>query len=226
MSSASASANRPTVVVLAAGGGSRFPGDIDKLEQNLGGRCVLSRTLEAAVASRLPLVVVTVAALVDCARNIVASRDIVLVPPVGSASREPLGFGYSIAAGVSARAQAAGWILLPGDMPMVAPESLCAVAEALTRTPVAYAQYKGRSGWPVGLGGELYSELVRMTGDEGPRRLLVRYPSTPVEVPDPGVLVDINTQADLDRVRDGLLTVAAAHDPSHKAVPFGQPHEA
>lgn len=191
----------PTVVVLAAGGGSRFKGTGPKLGQSFGAASVLAHTLEAVVSSGMPVVVVTVAPLVELARSIVASRDIVLLPPVGSASREPLGEGFSIAAGVSARPHAPGWLILPGDMPLVRPETLRAVAHALDSAPVAYAQHRGRQGFPVGLSAELYSELVLLSGDEGLRRMLVRYPSNAVDVFDPGVLDDINTAADLDRMR-------------------------
>jgi molybdenum cofactor cytidylyltransferase len=53
----------------------------------------------------------------------------------------------------------------------------------------------------VGFGTELYSELVRLSGDEGARRLVARYPAHGVEVDDPGVLLDVDTVADLERVR-------------------------
>ncbi|MEX8494805.1 NTP transferase domain-containing protein, partial [Sphaerotilus sp.] len=191
----------PTVVVLAAGSGSRYKGTGPKLAQLLGDASVLSHTLDAVVSSGLPLVVVTVASLVDVASSIVASRDIVLLPPVGSASREPLGEGFSIAAGVSARPHVPGWLILPGDMPLVRPETLRLVARAIDSAPVAYAQHRGRQGFPVGLSAELYSELVLLSGDEGLRRVLGRYPSNAVEVSDPGVLDDINTAADLERLR-------------------------
>jgi molybdenum cofactor cytidylyltransferase len=131
----------PTVVVLAAGGGTRFDGDGPKLGQRLGAASVLGHTLGAVVSAGLPLVVVTVAALVDAARSVVASRDIVLLPPVGSASREPLGVGFSIAAGVGARPHVPGWLILPGDMPLVQPQTLRQVARALDTAPVAYAQH-------------------------------------------------------------------------------------
>ncbi|WP_338413139.1 NTP transferase domain-containing protein [uncultured Sphaerotilus sp.] len=211
----------PTVVVLAAGGGARFEGAGPKLGQTLGPASVLAHTLDAVVSAGLPLVVVTVAALVDVARSVVASRDIVLLPPVGSASREPLGVGFSIAAGVGARPHVPGWLILPGDMPLVRPQTLRAVGRALDSAPVAYAQYRGRQGFPVGLSAELYSELVLLSGEEGLRRLLARYPSNAVEVDDPGVLQDINTTADLERLRASSTVLAW-----QQAVSAGQPNEA
>jgi molybdenum cofactor cytidylyltransferase len=105
--------------------------------------------------------------------------------------------GDSIAAGVSIHASAGGWLVLPGDMPLVRPDSLRAVAEALDQQPIAFPQYRGRRGSPVGFAAELFSELMMLTGDEGARRLLARYPTIAVEVDDPGVLFDIDTVDDL-----------------------------
>jgi molybdenum cofactor cytidylyltransferase len=198
---------QPVVVVLAAGRGSRFAGDGHKLTQTLGSASVLTTTLGHVVASGLPLVVVTTAALVAQVQAVVAARDIVLLPPVGSATREPLGMGYSIAAGVGARSQASSWLIMPGDMPLVQPSTLRAVARALTHHPVAYVQHLGRRGHPVGFSSELYSELVTLTGDEGARRLLARYPAHPVEIDDPGVLVDVDTEADLALARKAQALV-------------------
>ncbi|MFO1277476.1 MAG: nucleotidyltransferase family protein [Sphaerotilus natans] len=213
----------PTVVVLAAGAGRRFAGTTPKLASPLGRASVLAHTLEAVLGSGLPLVVVTVAPLVGLVREVVASRDIVLLPPVGSASREPLGAGYSIAAGVTARAQACGWLVLPGDMPRVRPQTLQLMARAVGQgaAPIACAQHLGRAGHPVGLAAEMYNELSRLSGDQGLRRLLARYPSFPVETGDPGVLIDIDTREDLER-----LIAAEPAFSVRQPVPLGQVDQA
>lgn len=212
---------RPAVIVLAAGRGSRFAGPGHKLVQNLASSTVLGSTLRHAVASQLPVVVVTTAALAELACQHVASRDVVVLPSADGGSAEPLGMGYSIAAGVAARAHASGWLVLPGDMPMVRPATLQAVARALANHPVAYAQHRGRRGHPVGFAAELYSELVVLSGDEGARRLLARYPASPVEVDDPGVLVDVDTEADLAQLRE-----AAGPAPAIEALPVEHPPRA
>ena len=54
---------------------------------------------------------------------------------------------------------------------------------------------------------ELFSELVQLTGDEGARRLMARYPSQGIEVDDPGVLVDVDTVDDLAAVRAVCLAL-------------------
>ena len=195
--------SRPAVIVLAAGRGSRFLGPDHKLAQSLGSLSVLGTTLRQAIASQLPVIVVTTEPLAAVARRSVAARDVVLVPEFGSAGQAGLGMGYSIAAGVLARPDASGWLILPGDMPRIQPDTLQRVARELASHAVAFAQYKGRRGHPVGFAGELYSELVALTGDEGARRVIARYPAFAVNVDDPGVLVDVDTLADLDSVRRG-----------------------
>ena len=201
-------AAQPTVIVLAAGLGSRFSGSGHKLEQLLaddarGGDAasVLSLTLRNAIQSRLPLLVVTTAELAPLAHEDVAARDVLVVPK--AAPVRGRGMGDSIAAGVAARATSPGWLLLPADMPRVKAGTLQAVAQALSGHSVAFAQHQGRRGHPVAFSPELYSELIALTGDEGARRLVARYPSFAVDVNDPGVLVDIDTSEDLQEQRNG-----------------------
>jgi molybdenum cofactor cytidylyltransferase len=200
----------PVVIVLAAGLGSRFGAPEHKLAQHLGATTVLGSSLRCAIASQMPVVVVTTEALADGARRHVASRDVVVLPPVGTPGAHRLGMGYSISAGVAARPNATGWLVLPGDMPAVQTPTLLAVAAALADHPVAYAQHRGRRGHPVGFAAELYSELVTLSGDEGARRLLARYPAHGVEVDDPGVLIDVDTPADLENLRELQARGAAA----------------
>lgn len=198
----------PAVIVLAAGRGSRFLGSDHKLAQRLGSATVLGATLRHAIASQLPVVVVTTSAFADLARRSVAARDVVVLPDVGNGENPLLGMGYSIGAGVGARPEASGWIVLPGDMPLVLPSTIQAVARELATHPIVYAQHKGRRGHPVGFATELYSELATLAGDEGARRLVARYPALGLEVDDPGVLIDVDTEADLEHLRSALPPLA------------------
>ena len=186
--------NEPAVVVLAAGAGSRYHGTRHKLSEQLGGDSVLVRTLRNAIASEMSVVLVISEALIAEAKGLVAAADMVVVDP---RSQTSWGMGDSIAAGVSIHASATGWLMLPADMPLVRPGSLRAVAAALDQQPIAFAQYRGRRGHPVGFAAELFSELVMLKGDEGARRLLARYPTAAVELDDAGVLFDIDTIDDL-----------------------------
>ncbi|MDB5732286.1 MAG: hypothetical protein JWQ03_2181, partial [Variovorax sp.] len=85
----------PVVLVLASGRGERFRasgGTLHKLQAPLAGRAVLERTLDAVRASGLPW------HLEDAGHP---------------------GMGDSIAAAVRATAEAGGWLVLPGDLPLV-----------------------------------------------------------------------------------------------------------
>ena len=59
----------------------------------------------------------------------------------------------------------------------------------------------------MGFAAELYPELTALSGDEGARRIVARYPAFPVELDDAGILVDIDTEGDLEALRK---SVAAA----------------
>ena len=210
--------SRVVVLVLAAGQGSRFGPGGHKLSQKLGSSTVLGTTLGQAVISQLSVVVVTTAALAALAQQTVAASDLVVIPEVNTTrnNKDPthpngqpnLGMGYSIAHGVLARPQAAGWLVLPGDMPMVQAATLQAVAAQLEHHAVVYAQHLGRRGHPVGFAAELYSELVALQGDEGARRLIARYAAHAVDVQDQGVLMDVDTPVDLEHARQSHAAIA------------------
>lgn len=209
----------PVVLVLAAGRGARFHGVGHKLIQALDGATVLETTLRHAVASGLPVVVVTtkaLAALAVC--GAARAIDVVVLPDAfdGADDVRPnrprhvdgdnhvapsLGMGDSIAAGVCAHPNAAGWLVLPADMPRVRPATLRAVADGLASHPVSYACYRGQRGHPVAFANVLYPELAALRGDQGARGLLARHPTRCVEVDDPGVLVDVDTLEDLANLR-------------------------
>ncbi len=205
------------VIVLAAGPGSRFdaPAAGHKLLQPLGPLSVLGTTLSNALASGLPVVLVASAALAGEAQRLLAARDVVVAPDGGPSSSQ--GLGDSMALGVSVRPHARGWVMLPGDMPMVQPATIRAVAAELLQHTVAYPQHAGRAGRPVGYAAELYSELMALKGDDAARRLAVRYPACAVEVHDPGVLLDVDTVDELQAMRArlplwGAQTASSPHN--------------
>lgn len=195
----------PTIVVLAAGPGRRFGAGAHKLTQVLGGRPVLVATLQHALKTGWPVCVVLTPPLLPLARPWIATRDLVVLDDAEAAR----GLGRSIAAGVAAQADAAGWVALPADMPLVRPETLRAVGLALAEHPVAYAQHQGRACHPQAFAAELFSDLIELQGEAGARRLLARYPAAAVDVDDPGVLLDVDTEADLAAARAALEREAA-----------------
>ncbi|MCB1889728.1 MAG: nucleotidyltransferase family protein [Rhodocyclaceae bacterium] len=110
------------------------------------------------------------------------------------------GMGHSLAAGVRARRDAAGWLVALADMPFVRPETHRVVRDALLAgASVARACHGGRPGHPVGFDARWGDSLAALTGDVGARELVRRAGAARVdcEVPDPGCLRDVDRPADL-----------------------------
>jgi CTP:molybdopterin cytidylyltransferase MocA len=181
----------PLAVVLAAGAGSRFTGAGHKLLAEVGGRAVVRRAVDAAVASGLPTVVVVGA--VDLA-EVLADLDIGVIQN----RRWAEGQATSLAAAVgAARAGDHDAVVVGlGDQPFLSPSAWRAVAAS--PAPVAVATYGGRRGQPVRLAAEVWDDLPT-TGDEGARRLLAGSAHLVAEVACEGHPADIDTQEDLRR---------------------------
>ena len=111
------------------------------------------------------------------------------------------GMGRSLAFGVSATAQARGWVIALADMPWVAPGSIEAVARRLEAGAALVAtSHRGQRGHPVGFGAAYRAALVALDGDRGARELVQAADGLLelIEVDDPGVLRDVDSPADLD----------------------------
>jgi molybdenum cofactor cytidylyltransferase len=175
---------QPVVLVLASGRGERFMasgGSGSKLHALLGGKPVLERTLDAVRASGLPW-------------------------HVEDAGHE--GMGDSIAAAVRATRDAPGWLILPGDLPLVRPETLRAVAAALSDHAVVLAHYRGQRGHPVAFAASCRDALLLLHGAQG-ATLVVRAqalvnPIAQLELDDPGIVTDIDTVQDLANAERSL----------------------
>jgi gluconokinase len=104
-----------------------------------------------------------------------------------------LGMGHTLACGVAARPQAAGWLVALADMPALAPATIATVAACIVAGDAAAApMHDGQRGHPVGFGRACHAELLALTGDSGARSVLSAHPPRLVPVDDPGCLLDID----------------------------------
>jgi len=164
---------QPVVLVLASGKGERFRasgGSGSKLQALLAGKPVLEHTLAAVQASGLPF----------------------HVEDAGHA-----GMGDSIAAAVRATRDAPGWLILPGDLPLVQPSTLRAVAAALQQHPVVAPVYRGQRGHPVGFAAPCGPQLVALEGHQGATPVVRAWGALELGAEDAGVVTDIDTVEDL-----------------------------
>jgi molybdenum cofactor cytidylyltransferase len=180
--------NGPVVIVLAAGRGRRFRasgGAGSKLQADLHGQPVLDHVLAAIERSGLD-------------HHVVHSAD-------GD------GMADSIAAGVRATATASGWLILPGDLPLISAPSLNRVAQALAQQPVVVPTFEGSRGHPVGFAPECFTALAALSGEAGGAAVVEGYcregRALLLPLDDPGILTDVDTLDDLQRIQ-ALLAAA------------------
>lgn len=188
------------VLVLAAGRGQRFTasgGSTHKLQAPLLGKPVLQHVLDTVDQAGLQAHVVR---------------------PSGAGTA---GMGDSIALGVSATPQATGWLILPGDMPLVRASTLREVAQTLLTSKGCAAVQpvcNGITGHPVAFSAECGTALKQLTGDQGARAVLqqLRKEGRVLQLPvdDPGILQDIDTLDDLHRAQKMLAQGVSALQPS------------
>lgn len=119
------------------------------------------------------------------------------------APRAGEGMGASLAAGVAATADSAGWLIALADMPRVQAATIAAVIAALRNgAAIAAPVYRGERGHPVGFSAKFGARLQALTGDSGARSLLGEYAAELVHVDceDPGILLDVDHPVDLRRL--------------------------
>ena len=108
--------------------------------------------------------------------------------------------GASLACGVTAAADADGWVMALADMPWIAAATIRAIAEAIASgADIAAPSYRGERGHPVGFSRRHCQALASLTGDAGARWIIERHLDrlTWVDVDDPGVLRDVDTRDQL-----------------------------
>jgi len=170
-----------------------------KLLALVDGESLLDRTLTSLLNAGVTTIVVVLSPEADlgAVRCLQDSRVHRVVNPDPSR-----GMFSSIQTGLAAAAAAGGdpVLVLPADMPFVAPATVRLVADECVRVnqPVV-ATRGGRRGHPLALPGRLVSQLVSQSATHSLKDALARLgvESIHLEVDDGGVLRDVDVPADL-----------------------------
>ncbi len=83
------------------------------------------------------------------------------------------------------------------DMPWISAATYTRVTQAAQIHAIVVPTFKGRRGHPVALQRHLWPALAELDGDVGARTIVQRHPVHEIEIPDPGILRDVDVPADL-----------------------------
>ncbi|APW96898.1 molybdenum cofactor cytidylyltransferase [Halobiforma lacisalsi AJ5] len=189
-------------VVLAAGRGTRFA-DGNKLLATVGtdGEPIVSRAARTFDVAAVDRVIAVLGHDADTIEGAVADR---VDATVHNPDHER-GQSTSVRAGARAAREhgAEAAVFLPGDMPLIDPGTVTRLVDEYRSTdaPVVVPVFDGRRGNPVLFDSSLFDALTEISGDTGGRALFDSVDVRRVAVTDPGIHRDVDTVADLERMR-------------------------
>lgn len=182
------------VVLLAAGRSSRMGGP-NKLLALFGGRPLARLGAERALASKANGVIVVIGHQAERVKNALAGLQVTFVENPHFAE----GLSTSLKVGVSTLADdAAGVLVVLGDMPGVSPSDLDRLIDAFRASggrSVVRASHDGRRGNPVILPRSLFSAVSHLEGDTGARHIVEAEGLDIIDVEiGAGAFVDVDTR--------------------------------
>ncbi|WP_295720104.1 nucleotidyltransferase family protein [uncultured Halovibrio sp.] len=186
--------NDVVALVLAAGASRRF-GDADKRVAALpDGRTLLAASLENLRMGFRDVRVVIGATDVPANLNLPPDVPTIRAPNAGDGMGSSIADAFrALSADPSLSGIGAAAICL-GDMPWVQLETLNALCEQATEDGITRPIHQGQPGHPVIFGRAYWSQLCSLSGDQGARVLIQKYPAQCwfLTVEDAGVLTDFD----------------------------------
>jgi molybdenum cofactor cytidylyltransferase len=189
-------------IILAAGRSARMA-PRNKLLEEIGGRPVVARVAETALASAARPIVVVTGFEAQRIAEALHGLDLTCV-------RNPdftAGLSTSLRAGLAALpTDCDGALILLGNMPFVEAGDLAALIVAFTakdRNSICVPARHGEWGNPILWGRAYFPEMMRLGGDAGAKLLLEvhRERVTEVEVVSDGIFADVDVPSDLVRLK-------------------------
>jgi molybdenum cofactor cytidylyltransferase len=211
-------------VVLAAGMSSRM--GQPKQVLRLGERTVLGQTLENIRGARVVEIVLVLGFAAEAIVRQIALEGVKVV--INQQYRE--GMGSSLRSGLAALAPDINAALIVlADQPFVRPPTLDRIIDRYIESGVQIVipTYRGFRGNPVLLDRSVFAEVMSLTGDVGCRAIFGSHTEGIVKVPvdDIGILLDIDSKDDFDRLqrfangKENATTVIDLADLSGREIP-------
>lgn len=185
-------------IILAAGKGSRigFPKLVLKIHDEFAVD-IICRKLMSAGTTQICCIVVSKLNVSQFSSNHQICWTVNPHPENGMIS--------SIFNGVQSLEKSDGYLIVPVDHPMFEFRTVVALVECFSKNPncAVSPKYKNQSGHPMIIPYEIASKLSEEDYDGGLKQFLVdsNCDMIYVDVDDPGILVNINTKHDLERIK-------------------------
>lgn len=186
--------HRITAIVLAAGTSSRT-GDINKLLMDIDGLPMVAHAVNAALGSRVTEVIVVTGHQHERIEAVLQGESLRTVYNPDYAR----GMSTSLAAGIATVGSDANAVIIClSDMPKVTSQHINRLIDAfdpIEGHEICVPIHNGKHGNPVLWSRRFLEEMSGLSGDTGARQLIREYSEVVAEVdmPDPGVLLDIDS---------------------------------
>jgi molybdenum cofactor cytidylyltransferase len=180
-------------IILAAGYSSRFPEFKQLLK--LKDKTIIEHTISNLydVCSRI---VVVCGHRAEVIKKILSGyKKVVFVIN----KNYPEGMFSSIIKGVR-NIKSNNFFVVPSDMPMIKKETYINLLK--TKGDIVIPTYKGKKGHPVLMSSKFIPELLKEKSDSNFKEFIEKKSFILVEVDDEGVLIDIDTKEDFDKIKN------------------------
>ena len=172
----------------------------------LGESTVLGRTIENVRRALVGEIVLVLGSSAEAIRSQLPASLLQGLKLVVNPAYEQ-GMASSLRAGLSALdPQIGAALIVLADQPFVRPETLDQLADRHrhTKAQIVIPSYRGVRGNPVLLDRSVFAEVMALQGDVGCRAIFSSHPEGTVrlEVEDEGILLDIDSQEDYERLRE------------------------
>ena len=189
------------ILIPAAGAATRMRGG-DKLLEPVDGEAQLARLARAALATGAQ-VIVTLGDGHGARKAVLRPAERLRIVTLPDAAE---GMTASLRRGAALAQDAAGLLVVPGDMPELDSDDFQKLITHFScdpTQPIRATAQDGTPGHPVILPQRLLSEVMRLEGDAGARNLLVGEKLRLVPLPGQRATTDLDTPEDWARWRAG-----------------------
>ena len=186
------------IIILAAGSSSR----LGKPKQNLiyDGQTLLQKAIETAISSVCRQVIVVLGANVDVIRPTIESKPVNIIY---NADWEE-GMASSIRLGITELQKIPeidSVLLMLCDQPFVETALLDQIIQTKSKNGIVACAYNDTCGPPVLFDQKYFDELLLLKGQEGAKKLLLKYPDDIATILFPPGSIDIDTMEDFEKIQ-------------------------